>query len=167
MKELCGLGSGLVRGVVSGMLGSYYLPLLLMLFRQHYLGVRLSIVDGSDQLQYMLAEGEIDLAFIVVEDIPVGLSAAAILRMQMAAVLPLGHPWSWHDRVDIKAFLQQELVMFKPRYVHRRIIDQMALAAIPFLQPFWLNIHIAWRDECYLSVANRTFKEFIVKHAVV
>ncbi|MFT5419824.1 MAG: DNA-binding transcriptional LysR family regulator [Candidatus Endobugula sp.] len=208
MAELRGLDDGLVRIGMPGMLGSYYFPPLLMAFRHQYPGIKLSIIDaGADQLQAMLEQGELDLAFIVSEDVPDSLGAEAILRLPMVAVVAKEHAFAQLDCVDIEQFLQQELVIFKPGYFHRRIIDQMAsesgiapnisietnlihlmksfvsrgfgitsfldivledetdLVGVPFAEPFSLNIHIAWRKQGYLSVANRAFRDFIVEHS--
>ena len=124
--------------------------------------------------------------------------------MQMVAVVPPDHPFATLQSVAIQAFLQQELVMFKPGYFHRRAIDQVAepegvkpnismetnlihlmksfvrrgfgitafldvvledetdLVGVPFAEPFWLNIHLAWRKQGYLSKANEVFKDFII-----
>ncbi len=206
MEELRGLGNGLVRVGMPGMLGSYYFPPLLMAFRHRYPNIKLSIVDGgADQLQSMLEEGELDLAFIVSEDVPESLTAQAVLRLPMVAALTRDHPLAQRESLDIETFLHQELVMFKKGYFHRRIIDQMASAAkispnisietnlihlmktfvrrgfgitafldivledeqelvgVPFNPAFDLSVHIAWRRQGYLSVANRAFKNFIVQ----
>jgi len=205
MSELRGLNHGLVRVGIPSMLGSYYLPPLLMAFRHKYPGIRLSVIDsGAERLLGMLANGELDLAFVVSEDIPPVLEAEAILRLQMLAVVPPDHSFTELPSVDIEQFLQEELVVFKSGYSHRRIIDRMAelagvtpnismetdlihltksfvqrgfgitsflsivldeepgLVGIPFTDPFWLNVHLAWRKDGYLSVANRAFRDFII-----
>lgn len=206
MEELKDLSNGLVRVGMPGMLGSYYFPPLLMAFRHQYPGIKLSIVDGgADQLQAMLENGELDLAFIVSEDVPVSLEAQAVLRVPMVAAVTKEHPFAQLDKVNIEAFLQEELVMFKKGYFHRRIIDQMAeksgirpnisietnlihlmksfvcrgfgitafldivledekdLVPVPFVPAFNLSVHIAWRKQGYLSMANRAFRDFIVQ----
>jgi DNA-binding transcriptional LysR family regulator len=208
MEELKGLSNGLVRVGMPGMLGSYYFPPLLMAFRHQYPGIKLSIVDGgADQLQAMLENGELDLAFIVSEEVPLSLEAKAILRLPMVAAVTGDHPFAALEAVPIEDFLQQELVMFKKGYFHRRIIDQMALnsgitpnmsietnlihlmksfvrrgfgitafldivledeadlVAVPFTPAFSLSIHLAWRKQGYLSMANRAFRDFIVAHS--
>ena len=209
MEELRGLNHGLVRVGVTGMLGSYYFPPLLMAFRHQYPGIRLSIIDsGAQELQRMLEQGELDLAFIVSDQVPVSLEATAILRWQMVAVVNREHAFAELSCVPIERFLEEELVVFKPGYFHRRTIDQMAatvgiepnismetnliqllksfvrsgfgissflsivvedeedLLAIPFAEPFWLNIHLAWRKEGYLSVANCAFRDFIIDNTL-
>jgi DNA-binding transcriptional LysR family regulator len=208
MEELRGLSNGLVRVGISGMLGSYYFPPILMAFRHRYPGIKLSIIDyGADQLQSMLEQGELDLAFIVTEDIPHSLDAVSILHLPMVAAVSKEHEFAHLPSISIQQFLQQELVVFKTGYFHRRIIEQMAaetgirpnisietnliyliksfvrrgfgitsfldivledekdLVGIPFTDPFMLSIHIAWRKQGYLSVANRAFRDFIVEHS--
>ncbi|MGF1714468.1 LysR family transcriptional regulator [Photobacterium chitinilyticum] len=41
---------------------------------------------------------------------------------------------------------------------------EKGLAPIPFSQPIFLDIAIAWRKNGYLSVADRAFMEFVKKH---
>ena len=179
-----------------------------MAFRHRYPGIRLSIIDsGADELQKMLEQGELDLAFIVSDQVPLSLDAIAILRLQMVAVVNREHEFAQLSTVPIERFLEEELVIFKPGYFHRRTIDQVAeavgitpsismetnliqllksfvrsgfgvssflsivlegeddLVGIPFTEPFWLNIHLAWRKDGYLSVANRAFRDFIVDNS--
>ncbi|MCA6064491.1 LysR family transcriptional regulator [Thalassolituus marinus] len=45
------------------------------------------------------------------------------------------------------------------------IRDDPQLVAVPFTQPVWLDLSIAWRRGGYLSVANRTFVEFLLAHS--
>ncbi|GAB3523984.1 LysR family transcriptional regulator [Photobacterium alginatilyticum] len=41
---------------------------------------------------------------------------------------------------------------------------EQGLSAIPFQQPVYLDIAIAWRKNGYLSVADRAFMEFVKQH---
>ncbi|WP_027856751.1 LysR family transcriptional regulator [Marinobacterium jannaschii] len=43
--------------------------------------------------------------------------------------------------------------------------DEPELLAIPFSEPVWLDLSIAWRKEGYLSRANRAFVDFLMEHA--
>ncbi len=123
------MAHGKVRVGIPGMLGSCYFPPILMAFCRRYPGIRLSIVDGgADQLQKMLIDGELDLAFVVAENIPETLQAETFLRTDIVAAVPVQHPFASLKVVPVGDFLQQELVMFKEGYFHRRIIDQVAEA---------------------------------------
>ncbi len=44
--------------------------------------------------------------------------------------------------------------------------DDPDLVAVPFEEPLWLNLSIAWRREGYLSRANRAFVDFVLEHSV-
>ncbi len=44
--------------------------------------------------------------------------------------------------------------------------DEEELVGVPFLTPFRLSIHLAWRKQGYLSVANQCFRDFIIEHGV-
>jgi DNA-binding transcriptional LysR family regulator len=39
--------------------------------------------------------------------------------------------------------------------------------AIPFKEPVWLDLSIAWRRQGYLSRANRAFVDFVLAHSAV
>ncbi len=43
--------------------------------------------------------------------------------------------------------------------------DDPELVAIPFEEPVWLDLSIAWRRQGYLSRANRAFVDFVLAHS--
>jgi DNA-binding transcriptional LysR family regulator len=45
--------------------------------------------------------------------------------------------------------------------------DDPDLVAIPFKEPVWLDLSIAWRRQGYLSRANRAFVDFVLAHSAV
>ena len=127
MNELQGLESGLVRVGIPGMLGSYHFPSLLMAFRHRYPHIKLSIIDaGAVQLQSMLEQGEVDLAFVETETILPTLEGISITRVPLVAAVAADHHFASRSHLDIEEFLQEELAIFKPGYLHRRLIDQRA-----------------------------------------
>ncbi len=208
MDELRGLSRGQVRVGLPGMVGSYYFPPLLMAFRHQHPGIKHSIVDaGSDELQEMVSNGELDLAFVVAGALPDVLQSEYFVREQIVAALAKDHPFAKEKTITIEQFLGEELAMFKSGYFHRRTIDEMAkltgispnigietnliplmcsvvrqgfgitaflecvlkddphLVGVPFANPLWLDIHLAWRKDGYLSVANRAFKDFTLANS--
>ena len=186
MKELKELTQGSVRVGIPGMLGSYYFPPILMAFRHKYPDLTLTVFEGGTwQLQQMLEQGELDLTVIV----------------------PYDHAFASQTSVSLPDFFSEELVMFRPGYFHRKIIDRLAeqagvtpkigfetnllpliksiikqgfgistlltmvvkedaeLVDLPFEQPLWLDLCIAWRRDSYLSRANRAFLDFVLAEA--
>lgn len=205
MQELKGLTQGMVRVGIPGMLGSYYFPPILMAFRHRYPHLSLQVVEGGTwQLQQMLESGELDLAVIVRDFVPDEVEAQTFQREEMRVIVPLEHRFAHQNSVSLADFFSEELVMFRPGYFHRKIIDRLAqqagvtpnigfetnllpliksiikqgfgistlltmvvkedpeLVDLPFEQPLWLDLCIAWRRDGYLSRANRTFVDFML-----
>lgn len=50
----------------------------------------------------------------------------------------------------------------------KMVIEQdPELIALPFTDPIWLDLSIAWRKDGYLSQANQTFVDFVVENSLV
>ncbi len=205
MQELKGLTQGKVRVGIPGMLGSYYFPPLLMAFRHHYPHLSLQVVEGGTwQLQQMLEAGELDLAVIVRDFVPSEVEARTFLREEMRVIVAHDHRFAQQSSVSLPQFFSEELVMFRPGYFHRKIMDRMAQTAgitpnigfetnllpliksiikqgfgistlltmvvkedpelidLPFEEPLWLDLCIAWRRDGYLSRANQAFVDFLM-----
>lgn len=127
MEELRGLSQGEVRVGIPSMLGSYFFPPILMAFHERYPGLRLSVIEGGTwKLQQMLESGELDLAVIVDELLPETLEAKTFLRQEMLVTLAPDHPLAGQPCVTPEQFFQEELVMFKEGYFHRKIVDRLA-----------------------------------------
>ncbi|EIJ33779.1 LysR family transcriptional regulator [Thiothrix nivea] len=206
MQELKGLTQGKVRVGIPGMLGSYYFPPILMAFRHRHPNLSLQVVEGGTwQLQQMLESGELDLAVIVRDFVPPELEARTFQREEMRVVVAQDHRFAQQACISLSDFFSEELVMFRPGYFHRKIIDRLAeeagvtpnigfetnllpliksiikqgfgistllsmvvkedadLIDLPFAQPVWLDLCIAWRREGYLSRANRAFVDFLLE----
>ena len=127
MSELKGLNQGEVRVGIPSMLGSYYFPPILMAFRHRYPTITLKVIEGGTwQLQQMLESGELDLSVIVAETLPDSLQTQALIREEMLVTVATDHPFSHLEKVSPEAFFEEELVMFKEGYFHRRIVDKLA-----------------------------------------
>lgn len=127
MKELKGLNQGEVRVGIPSMLGSYYFPPILMAFRHRHPTINLKVIEGGTwQLQRMLEQGELDLSVIVAETLPEGLETHRLLKEEMRVTVAKDHPFSRLDSVTPEVFFDEELVMFKEGYFHRRVVDRLA-----------------------------------------
>lgn len=207
MQELKGLTKGEVRVGVSGMMGSYYFPPILMAFRHRYPHLSLQVIEGGTwQLQQMLERAELDLAVIVREFLPNELEARVISREEMRVVVAREHPFAQQTAVSLAEFFKEELVLFRSGYFHRKLVDQLAtelgvqpiigfetnlilliksiikqgfgistllamaveedpdLVHLPFTEPIYLDLCIAWRREGYLSKANQVFVDFLLEN---
>ena len=207
MQELKGLSKGAVRVGITGMMGSYYFPPILMAFRHRYPHLSLQVIEGGTwQLQQMLEQAELDLAVIVREFLPTELEARVILREEMRVVVACEHPLAQQTTVSIKDFFKEELVLFRNGYFHRKLVDRLAAEAgvqpvigfetnlipliksiikqgfgistllamavaddpdlvdLPFTEPVYLDLCIAWRRNGYLSKANQAFVDFLLEN---
>ena len=207
MQELKGLSKGAVRVGITGMMGSYYFPPILMAFRHRYPHLSLQVIEGGTwQLQQMLEQAELDLAVIVCEFLPTELEARVILREEMRVVVACEHPLAQQTTVSIKDFFKEELVLFRKGYFHRKLVDRLAAEAgvqpvigfetnlipliksiikqgfgistllamavaddpdlvdLPFTEPVYLDLCIAWRRNGYLSKANQAFVDFLLEN---
>lgn len=127
MQELKGLTQGMMRVGIPGMLGSYYFPPILMAFRHRHPNLSLQVVEGGTwQLQQMLEGGELDLAVIVRDFVPPELEARTFQREEMRVVVAQDHPFAQQAYITLTDFFSEELVMFRPGYFHRKIIDRLA-----------------------------------------
>ncbi|MBM6549532.1 LysR substrate-binding domain-containing protein [Marinomonas ostreistagni] len=127
MNELHDLSSGEVRVGIPSMLGSYYFPPILMAFKHRYPRLSLQVIEGGTwKLQQMLEAGEIDLSVIVAENPVDHLGSHALLKEQMMVTINQDHPFAKQSSVTPEQFFQQELVMFKEGYFHRKVIDRLA-----------------------------------------
>ncbi|MEI6860118.1 MAG: LysR family transcriptional regulator [Shewanella sp.] len=120
IKSMANLTKGEVRIGVPGMLGSFYLPSRLMAFRHQYPDLKLSLFEGGtlDSLK-MLANEEVDIAIITVQDLSPEFDSHLLLREQMVVAMGIEHPLAEQQNISLEAFFEHELVMFKPGYFHR------------------------------------------------
>ena len=127
MSELNELAQGEVRVGIPSMMGSYYFPPILMAFRHQYPTLTLKVIEGGTwQLQKMLESGELDLSVIVSESLPDNLATQPLIREEMLVTVATDHAFSELESVTPEAFFEEELVMFKEGYFHRRIVDLLA-----------------------------------------
>ncbi|MGO3345326.1 MAG: LysR family transcriptional regulator [Marinomonas sp.] len=127
MNELKGLRQGEVRVGIPSMLGSYYFPPILMAFRHRHPTLNLKVIEGGTwQLQRMLEQGELDLSVIVAETLPNNLETHHLIKEEMRVTIAKDHPFSQLESITPDTFFDEELVMFKEGYFHRRIIDRLA-----------------------------------------
>jgi len=128
MKELRGLEKGEVRLGVPSIMGTYYFPNILMAFKSRYPKLKLIMIEaGTQSIQKMLLEGEIDLGIIQTRNLPETLDSELLIRSQMVAVVNTDHEFADKKMLSYEAFFSQDLVMFKKGYFHREKLDDICL----------------------------------------
>ncbi|MBY5970393.1 LysR family transcriptional regulator [Halomonas denitrificans] len=127
MRELKGLVKGEVRIGIPSMLGSYYLPPLLMGFAARHPGIRMTVIEaGARRLQALIKERELDLGIVVEDGTNHDLETETLLCEEMVICAPRDHPFVSQGQVSAAEFLSQPLVLFQDGYFHREFVDAMA-----------------------------------------
>lgn len=127
MQQLRGIQRGVVRVGIPSMLGSYHFPPILMAFKHRYPELNLEVIEGGTwQIQQQLERGELDLGIIVAELVPDSLCATVFLQQEVMVTVSREHPLASQQQVTAKQFFEQELVMFKEGYFHRKVVDRLA-----------------------------------------
>lgn len=126
MAELKGLEKGEVRLGAPSMVGSYFLPEVVMAFKNLYPNLKMTVINaGTQAIRQMLVDGDLDIGVILNEDVPSELDVDPLLRSQMVAVVGAQHPIAQQASISYQQFFEQELVMFKTTYFHREFIDKL------------------------------------------
>ncbi|TEW54415.1 LysR family transcriptional regulator [Psychromonas sp. RZ22] len=124
MSELRGLEKGEVRLGLPSIMGTYYFPDLLMAFKSRYPKLKLIMIEGGTQsIQKMLLDGEIDLGIIQTHNLPDALQSEHLVHSQMVAVVNTEHEFADKKELSFAEFFSQELIMFKKGYFHREQLD--------------------------------------------
>ncbi|WP_372598511.1 LysR family transcriptional regulator [Amphritea sp.] len=208
MQELTGLTRGQVRVGIPSMLGSYYLPELLMGFRHSFPALQLSVVEGgTTHIRRMIEKGDLDIGIVVDGGETDELERVHLMQVETLVCVSPDHPFARQTSVSFQAFLDEELVLFKEGFFHRQVTEQLArryhvtpkisfetnlipliqsvvrhgfgisallrpaiddardLIGIPFDDPLLFNLSIAWRQQSYLSQANKAFIDYLLKHS--
>ncbi|MBN0986245.1 LysR family transcriptional regulator [Amphritea pacifica] len=208
MQELTGLTRGQVRVGIPSMLGSYYLPELLMGFRHSFPALQLSVVEGgTTHIRRQIEQGTLDIGIVVDQGETDELERVHLMQVETLVCVSPDHPFASQTRVSYPAFLDEELVLFKEGFFHRQVTEQLAkqyhvspkisfetnlipliqsvvrhgfgisallkpaiddardLIGIPFDEPLLFNLSIAWRQQSYLSQANKAFVDYLLEHS--
>lgn len=130
LSELKGLESGVVHLGASAMLSSYLLAPKLIAFKQKYPGIRLRLTEaGTDTLEQMVMNGELDLALVRYEPEHEHIRHADKLAEQIVALLPTHHHLAEKEAITVEAFCKQPLVLFRKGYFLRESIESRARQA--------------------------------------
>lgn len=124
LQELKGLGLGSINLGVSAMIGSYYLPETLALFKQRYPGIQINIHEaGTATLAKMLLEGELDLAMIRADRKNENIRCITLAKEQIVACVPLDHEFAKCSSITLDQFCRQPLVLFREGYFLREAVS--------------------------------------------
>jgi DNA-binding transcriptional LysR family regulator len=124
LQELKGLKSGSINFGVPAMIGSYYLPETLALFKQRYPGIQINIHEaGTATLATMLLDGELDLAMIRADRHHDNIRCITLAKEQIVACVPREHEFSKRENITLEEFCRQPLVLFREGYFLREAVS--------------------------------------------
>lgn len=126
MTELRGLSSGEVRIGIPPMMSAYYFPHIIYEFRKHYPHLKLSVTaEGAEDIQRMIAKGEIDMGVIARHNIADELESLFFLREEIVACTPNDHPLAMNKKIAYADFLKEPLIVFTHGYYMREVINKL------------------------------------------
>ena len=206
MQAIEGLEQGHVEIGVPPMLGSYFLPPLLMAFKHQYPALTLNIIDsGTRNIRKKLLEGELALGVVADHDLPTEFESGKLMREEMVVCMAKDHPLALFDKIEYADFLKYEVIIFGKGYYHHSLIEKIShqqnespkvaftsnllpliksvirkgyaispmwkvtiqddddIVTRPFVEPFCIDLSLAWRRDSYLSRANQVFRDFILE----
>ena len=124
LQELKGLASGVIKFGAPAMLASYFLPDALEQFKKAYPGIQINIHEaGTATLAQMLVNGELDLALIRGDREHEQIRQSLLAQDQIAACVPISHPFAKRSAITLDEFCQQPLVLFKNGYFLRETVN--------------------------------------------
>ncbi|KGY09189.1 LysR family transcriptional regulator [Vibrio sinaloensis] len=124
LQELKGLTSGVIKFGAPAMLASYFLPDALEQFKKAYPGIQINIHEaGTATLAQMLVNGELDLALTRGDREHEQIRQSLLAQDQIAACVPISHPFAKRSAITLDEFCQQPLVLFKNGYFLRETVN--------------------------------------------
>jgi len=127
MQAIEGLDKGEVEIGVPPMLGSYFLPPLLMGFKHQYPGLRLNVVDaGTQRIRQRLLDGVLELGVVADHDLPPEFESEKLMQEEMVVCMSADHPLAEFDKIEYRDFLKHELILFGKGYYHHSLIEKIS-----------------------------------------
>ncbi len=112
LAELGGLTRGTLSIQASQTIASYWLPALLVRFRQMYPQIELNLTVGNtQQVAHAVVEGAADLGFIEGHVDQAALSIETVDEDRIVAVVAPGHPWANGERLKPSELLAGQWIM--------------------------------------------------------
>lgn len=127
MQAIEGLDKGNVEIGVPPMLGSYFLPPLLMAFKHQYPALTLNIIDaGTRRIRQRLLSGELELGVVADQDLVPELESEKLMREEMVVGMTADHPLAKKESIEYKDFLAHELIIFGKGYYVASLIEKIS-----------------------------------------
>jgi len=125
LQEMKDLSRGSIKLGVSAMMGSYYFPQVLTVFKQEYPHITINLIDqGTSTLEKMLLNGELDIAAVNAQQKNQQLRYSGIIEEEIVAGVNATHPLANKKSITLKQFCSQPLVLFHEDYFLREAISK-------------------------------------------
>lgn len=126
------LRQGQIRIGFTSVVGTIYLPELLVEFQQKYPGIKLHIIEeGGAKLAELTENGGLDIAMVLRPVRSEALNEIPIIRNQQAVCVPKGHPWYTKNEIQIEDFKDEAFVTFNENFsVYDQIVQRFRAADI-------------------------------------
>ncbi|MDR2548896.1 MAG: LysR family transcriptional regulator [Desulfobulbus sp.] len=135
MADLKGLRNGEVRLGIPPMMSTYFFPAIIHEFKRLYPHLQLAVSgEGAGSIQRKINQGELDMGVIAGGQVPESLEVRHILREEVVACIPAGHPFASRGAITLREFAAQPLIMFKQGYYQREMLLEL-LHELPDVQP--------------------------------
>ncbi|WP_310600929.1 LysR family transcriptional regulator [Desulfobulbus sp.] len=135
MADLKGLQKGEVRLGIPPMMSTYFFPAIIHEFKRLHPHLQLAVSgEGAGSIQRKINQGELDMGVIAGGHVPENLEVRHILREEVVACIPAGHPFAARDAITLREFAAQPLIMFKQGYYQREMLLEL-LHELPDVQP--------------------------------
>lgn len=128
--------------------GSIYLPDMIINFQQKYPGIILNTIEmGGDDLLNKVREGEIDAAIVMGPVFYDGINEIPIISDETVVCVHRQHPWAYKNHVTIRDFHDMPFVTFKEGFnLHKLLIEKFKEAEIhPHFALTGIDSHFLYR----------------------
>ncbi|WP_158735553.1 LysR family transcriptional regulator [Alteribacillus sp. YIM 98480] len=129
-KELEEIKEG-IRGTVQigipSMVGSYYFPDKLSLFKEKHPDMEIDIYEaGTTAIEKEILEGNLEMGTVVVDEVSEMLDIHPFLQEPLMLVVPPSHPLASSSSISLEKIANESLILFKEGYYQRKVIDRAA-----------------------------------------
>ncbi|MFB4164674.1 LysR family transcriptional regulator [Alteribacillus sp. JSM 102045] len=127
-KELEEIKEG-IRGTVQigvpSMVGSYYFPDKLSLFKNQYPDMEIDFFEaGTTDIETAILEGNLEMGTVMIDEVSHKLDIHPFLQEPLMMVVAPSHPLSSRSSVRLEILAEEPLILFKEGYYQRKIIDR-------------------------------------------
>lgn len=122
----------------TSVVGTMYLPELLIEFQKKYPGIKLHMTEeGGTRLADMVETGDIDMAIVLRPVHSEVLNEIPIVRDQLAVCVPENHPWFSKEYVTVKDFENVPFITFNENFnVYTQVMEHFQAANVHPLLAF-------------------------------